>query len=201
MLSRSLPRANFTFPVPKQLNEVARVPLLKQESAVRIRELWLEQFKSRSDVVVGTLAKPEFEIFKANALACPMFIVPVMKGADQSAYFNLLSQFQDGKHCLFTSLDAFKQNPNNASPMMVSTVYDELVTEKGVALLRGDIISQVDISRDDAVRILKFIRHMYINKFELVKKFNLQPRSFDYNEFLNCHKTFNLDQTGVSNRL
>jgi ATP synthase F1 complex assembly factor 1 len=199
MLTRSLPRCHFTFPIPKQLNEVARVPLLKQETAVRIRELWLEQFKARQDVVVGSLARTEFETFKANATACPMFIVPVMKG--EAAYFNLISQFQDGKHCLFTSLDSFKESPHSASPMMVSTVYDELVAEKGIALLRGDIINRLEISRQEAQKILKFIRHMYINKFELVKRFNLEPRSFDYNEFMNCYRTFSVDQAGNSNRL
>ena len=175
------------------------MPLLKQETAVRIRELWLEQFKSRPDVVVGTMAKNEFETFKANATACPMFIVPVMKG--EASYFNLLSQFQDGRHCLLTSLDSYKEDPSNASPMMVSTVYDELVPEKGIALLRGDIINRLEISRQEGQKILKFIRHMYINKFELVKRFNLEPRSFDYNDFMNCYRTFSLDQSGATNRL
>jgi ATP synthase F1 complex assembly factor 1 len=195
---QSARRLHFTFPIPKQLNEVARVPLLKQESPVRIRQLWLEQFKSRSDVVVGTLAKHEFEAFKANILACPIFIVPIMKG---SAYFNLVSQFQDGKHCLLTSLEAYRTTPENAPPMMVCTIYDELVAEKGVALLRADVINRLDISRDDAQTVLKFMRHMYINKFELVKRFNLEPRRFDYNEFMDTYKQFSQTSVGVSNSL
>lgn len=197
---RSIRRNHFTFPIPKQLNEVARVPLLKQETPVKIRQLWLDQFKSRADVVVGTLAKTEFETFRANATACPMFLVPVMKEG-QASYFNLASQFQDGKYCLLTSLDAFRSNPSSAAPMMVTTIYDELVTEKGIALLRGDIINRLDISRQEAQTILKFLRHVYINKLELVKRFNHQPRSFDYDEFLSCYKTFSLDSTGSSNSL
>ena len=197
---RSLQRCNFTFPIPKQLNEVARVPLLKQESPVKIRQLWLDQFKSRPDVVVGTLAKPDFETLRANATACPMFLIPVMKDG-QSSYFNLVSQFQDGKHCLFTSLDAFKANPGNAAPMFVATIYDELVTEKGIALIRGDIVNRLDITRQEAQTIVKFLRHVYINKFDLVKRFNHHPRTFDYDEFLGCYKTFLLDSAGGSNSL
>ena len=127
---RTVTRSLFTFPIPKQLNEVARLPLLQQETAVKIRQLWLDQFKDRADVVVGTLARAEYETFRANAIACPMFIVPVMKS--EASYFNLVSQFQDGKHCLLTQLDAYRQNPSNASPAMVTTVYEELVAEKGI---------------------------------------------------------------------
>jgi ATP synthase F1 complex assembly factor 1 len=192
-------RLSFTFPIPKTLNEVARLPLLKQESPTRIRQLWLDQFKNRTDVVVGTLAKSEFEIFRSNALACPMFIVPVMKG--DSSYFNLVSQFQDGKHCLLTSLEAYRSDPNDVSPMLVTTVYDELITEKGIALLRGDIINRLEISREDALIGLKFLRHVYVSKFELVKKFNLEPRLFNYDSFLNYYKTFCLDNLGVRNEL
>ena len=189
-------RSHFTFPIPKQLNEVARVPLLKQESAVKIRHLWLDQFKARSDVVVGTMAKAEFEAFKANTIACPLFIVPVAKS--DASYFNLVSQFQDGKHCLLTSLEAYRQNPAAASPMMVATVYDELVDEKAIALMRGDIINQLEVSRSDAQKILKFLRHFYTNKFSVVQKFNKDPRNFDYDEFMRYYREFSIDFSGSS---
>ena len=194
-------RNHFSFPVPKQLNEVARVPLLRQESAVKIRQLWLEQFKDRADVVVGTMAKGEYEQFKSNAVACPMFLSPVIKNPDGSSYFNLISQFQDGKYCLLTDMDAFKANPLNASPMMVITVYDELVTEKGIALIRGDIINRLEISRNEANSILKFLRVFYTTKFDVVKRFNNQPRDFDYNEFIRCARGVVFDSSGVSNKL
>jgi len=198
---RTITRSHFTFPIPKQLNEVARVPLLKQETPVKIRQLWLEQFKSRNDVVVGSMARAEYEVFKANATACPMFIVPVMKGSDGASYFNLVSQFQDGKYCLLTDLEAYKSNPNNASPMMVFTVYDELIPEKSLALLRGDVINRLDISRDEAKTIMKFLRVFYTNRFDLVKQFNNDARSFDYNDFMRSYREFVLDTSGVSNRL
>jgi ATP synthase F1 complex assembly factor 1 len=196
---RTVTRSLFTFPIPKQLNEVARLPLLQQETAVKIRQLWLDQFKDRADVVVGTLARAEYETFRANAIACPMFIVPVMKS--EASYFNLVSQFQDGKHCLLTQLDAYRQNPSNASPAMVTTVYEELVAEKGIALMRGDIINRLEITRSDAQKILKFLRHVYINKFELVKRFNKDPRNFDYEDFMQQYRQFSLEHGGVSNSL
>jgi ATP synthase F1 complex assembly factor 1 len=186
---RTLKRSNFTFPIPRQLNEVARVPLLKQENAVKVRQLWLDQFKDRPDVVVGTMAKSEYTTFKANASACPMFLVPVMKPGG-AAYFNLISQFQDGRHCLLTSLDAYRIDPATASPMMVSTIYDELIPDKSIALMRGDIVNRLEITKKDAQRILKFIRHFYTNKFDLVKNFNLDSRNFDYESFLQVSKQF-----------
>ncbi len=197
---RIIKRHHFTFPIPKELNEVARVPLLRQESPPRIRQLWLDQFKRRPDVIVGTLSESEYQIFKANATACPMFLINVSKGSD-AAYFNLVSQFQDGKHCLMTSVDAFRVNQQNAAPMIVSTIYDELVQEKGIALLRADIINRVDITRDDALHAVKFLRSAYVNRFELVKRFNADPRSFDYNEFMQYNTQFRNEASGVSNSL
>lgn len=194
-------RTHFSFPVPKQLNEVARVPLLRQESPVKIRQLWLEQFKDRADVVVGTMAKSEYDQFKSNAVACPMFLSPVMKNSDGSSYFNLITQFQDGKYCLLTDMDAFRSNPLNASPMMVITVYDELVAEKGIALIRGDIINRLEISRNEAKSILKFLRVFYTSKFDQVKRFNNQPREFDYNEFMRTARGVVFDSSGVSNKM
>lgn len=185
----TIKRTHFTFPIPKNLNEVARVPLLRQECAVKIRQLWLDQFNSRQDVVVGTMARHEYLSFTANTIACPIFLVPLFKPGG-SAYFNLVSQFQDGKHCLLTGLDAFRLDPTSAAPMMVSTIYDELISEKEIALVRGDIINRLEISRDDAQRILKFIRHFYINKFDIVRKFNLDARNFDYEDFMKLARDF-----------
>ncbi len=190
MLLRSLQRCSFTFPIPRTLNEVARVPLLNQESPVKIRQMWLEQFKQRQDVVVGTMALSEFEQFKANTIACPMFLVPIMKANGSGGYFNLISQFQDGKHCLLTDLETFRNNPVKASPMMVITVYDELIREKQIALIRGDIINRLDITQEEAGRAIKFLRHCYTNKFPLVQRFNHQPREFEYDVFMAEAKQF-----------
>lgn len=192
-------RFHFTFPIPKKLNEVARVPLLKQESPIKIRQLWQEQFKSRPDVVVGTMAKAEYDLFRANTSMWPVFIVPVMK--NESSYFNLVSQFQDGKHCLVTSLEAFRQDPRNASPMMVATIYDELISEKGLALMRADIISRLDISREDAHKVMKCLRHIYISKPGLVKTFNIDPRNFDYEDFMKYCMQYSNEGGGVSNSI
>jgi ATP synthase F1 complex assembly factor 1 len=191
MFSRMIHRSHFTYPIPKQLNEVARLPLLQQESPIKIRQLWLEQFKDRNDVVVGTMALKEFEQFRANAKECPMFLVPVMK--TESSFFNLVSQFQDGKHCLLTSVNAYRENPGAASPMMVITIYDELVKEKGIALVRGDLVNQLDLGKQDGEIILKFLREFYLNNFKLISDFNKNSREFEFNDLLQKFREFRLN--------
>jgi hypothetical protein len=85
--------------------------------------------------------------------------------------------------------------------MMVITVYDELVAEKGIALIRGDIINRLEISRNEAKSILKFLRVFYTSKFDQVKRFNNQPREFDYNEFMRTARGVVFDSSGVSNKM
>jgi hypothetical protein len=40
-----------------------------------------------------------------------------------------------------TYLEDFKKNPLAANPYLVITCFDELVRTKGIALIRGDVIS------------------------------------------------------------
>jgi len=76
-----------------------------------------------------------------------MFLFPVPKGsntngADSDSYFMLVLQNQQ-KSFILTYLEDYKRNPLNANPYLVLTFFDELITSKNLALLRGDVISHM----------------------------------------------------------
>ena len=85
---------------------------------------------------------------------------------------------------MLTYLEDFKKNPISANPYMVITCFDELVRTKGVALIRGDVISQ--LSKDEAQTMLNTILNTYLveQHFENARKFNHEPSHFKYDEYI-----------------
>ena len=179
MIKRTL----FTMPVPKKLDEIVRLPLFKTLDPLTLRNHWLNQFSLNDRVISGVLSRSEWSTVRDNSLACPMFIVPVKR--EDGSSFNMVSQFQDGKHCLLTYLEQYRSDPSKAPPYMALSIYDELVSSKEVALLRADIIA-ADITKPVGNRIVKYLREFYADpgKFEWVKAFNCRPREFDYSSLV-----------------
>lgn len=70
-----------------------------------------------------------------------------------------------------------------ANPYMVITCFDELVRTKGIALLRGDIISQ--LNKDEGQAMLNTVLNSYLVEqfFENARKFNHEPAQFKYEEY------------------
>jgi ATP synthase F1 complex assembly factor 1 len=186
MISGVVRRTMFTLPVPKKLEEVARLPLLKTLSPPELRNVWLAQFESNPRVIAGVMAAEEFETCSANLRACPLFVVPVRRC--DGAQFSLVSQRQSDNIILFTYLESFRQNPATAPPYLVLAVYDELLKDKRAALLRADVVAP-DLSRELTAKIVKWTREFYTDpcKFNFVKNFNLTPRDFDWDHFVRAH--------------
>ncbi|KAF4682300.1 hypothetical protein FOZ60_010777 [Perkinsus olseni] len=182
-------RTTFTMPIPKKLNEIVRLPLFEREDPVKIRSMWLEHINEKPRSIGAVMAKPEWDVFHKNAVACPMFIVPVQK---PEGYFNMVSQIQDGKYCLMTFLDHYRSNPTEAPPFMVLNFYDDLLKSKELTLLRADLVSP-DLSKAEGEAVVRTLREFY-GQPALFKKwvetFNLRSREFDFTEFTRANDSF-----------
>ena len=113
----------------------------EKENQETIDQIWTEYHKMRAHTVSAIMTPELYLTFLSRAKAHPIFILPVPKD-DSNSYFMLVSQNQE-KSTLFTWLEDFKKNPQNANPYMVLTCFDELVRKKHRALLRGDVISHM----------------------------------------------------------
>ena len=67
---------------------------------------------------------------------------------------------------------------------MVLTCFDELVDTKGIALMRGDLIS--NLHEDEGHTIMTSILNLYLRDsgYETIRKFNHEPNSFNYEEYI-----------------
>ena len=68
---------------------------------------------------------------------------------------------------------------------MVLTCFDELIDTRGIALLRGDLIS--NLNEDEGQTIMRSLLDRYLveSQYETVRKFNHQSAEFDYEEYIN----------------
>ena len=67
---------------------------------------------------------------------------------------------------------------------MVVTCFDELLSTKGIVLMRGDLLSH--LHEDEGKTLLNTLIAHYLqeSKYEVVKAFNHQPQDFKYEEYI-----------------
>ena len=92
-----------------------------------------------------------------------MFVLPVPK---DNGYFMLLCQNQQ-KAFVCTYLEDFKKNPLTANPYLVLTLFDELVRVKQIALMRGDVIS--NMTQDEGGAVMEMLLDSYLVDSEYEK--------------------------------
>ncbi|CDW90570.1 atp11 protein [Stylonychia lemnae] len=170
---------SFTYPCPRKLREIVKISLFEKETPEVISEIWDDYHNTKAHAISKVIPQSLYLRLLSNGQTSPMFIFPVPKDA---GYFMLLSQNQQ-KSFIFTYLEDFKKNPLTANPYLVLTCFDELVRTKGVALIRGDVIGQ--LNKNEAKTVLEKLLNSYLidSQFETIKQFNHQPQQFNYENY------------------
>mmetsp|Transcript_133217 Transcript_133217/g.371363 ORF Transcript_133217/g.371363 Transcript_133217/m.371363 type:complete len:249 (-) Transcript_133217:105-851(-) len=163
----------------RQLSDIAKVPLLMRESPARVREIWLEKFRDSATTVAGALAQEEYRALVSSATACPMFLVPVPRG---SGYLNMVWQAQRDLF-LYQTLESLQRGTGSVD--FGVALFTELLPTHGLVLLHGELQTGL-LTKTEAERVVRYTREAYADpaRFAWVKRFNLNPREFDYEEFL-----------------
>eukprot|EP00356_Strombidium_inclinatum_P011319 CAMPEP_0170505190 /NCGR_PEP_ID=MMETSP0208-20121228/50117_1 /TAXON_ID=197538 /ORGANISM="Strombidium inclinatum, Strain S3" /LENGTH=77 /DNA_ID=CAMNT_0010785885 /DNA_START=362 /DNA_END=591 /DNA_ORIENTATION=- len=67
---------------------------------------------------------------------------------------------------------------------MVLTCFDELIGQKGIVPIRGDLIS--NLSEDEGKTVMDMLLENYFmeSKFQKVKQFNFDSANFKYQDFI-----------------
>jgi len=169
----------FSFPAPRNLDQIVKYALLERESPARIREIWNEFHDNRLDCVATVWTPEELAAMKERKRRCPRFIYPVLKG--DGKFFNLVAQWVDN-YCIFTYLEDYRRDPSTAEPYLSVAVYEDLVDRKQMVLVRGDFSGH--LRKRDAAHILNLMRYFYFQETRWVEMFNKDPSAFDFTSFL-----------------
>ena len=172
-------RAGHASHVARKLGDIVKLPLLRKEQAPRIKEIWAEYHSNRADAVARTLEETQATLLVDRAQAAPLQLHPVRRG---EGHFLLLSQFQHRKHFLFTFLEDYKKNPALARPWLTMTLHDDLVKDRGLVLVRGDV--EKELAKNEAEFLMDQTVQSYcvLSRFSAPSgplTFNQEPKKFD----------------------
>ena len=99
-----------------------KLSLILRETPEKVKYIWHKYHSDRRNTISFTFESQLYHQFIQNLKYCPLFVYPLTKG---SGHFMLLSQAQQ-KSILFTTVEEFRQNPQNSNPYLILTLYDEL---------------------------------------------------------------------------
>jgi len=144
--------------------------------------IWNEYHHSKPHTVSTVLNAAQYQQLLSKGKAAKVFIFPVPKG--EAPNHLVLVSMQQEKSFLLTFLGDYQVNPTGANPYMVLTCFDELVESKGIALLRGDLISHLDEDEGHVLMTQLLNGYLRDTEYETIKMFNHEPNSFDYEQHI-----------------
>ena len=182
-------------PVPQSLTDVVHLSLLEREEPERVVQIWNEYHSTAKggggaaadsggtapNALGRTMDKAQAADVLRRAAECPIFVLPVWR---KEGYMVMLSQFADSAYN-FVYLEDFKTQPHAAEPYMAARMYRELVTAKGVVLVRAHVDGS-RLQRGEAEQLLDSTLRVYSDEalFEYVETFNKRPADFDFDAFV-----------------
>uniref|UniRef100_M4BHV5 ATP synthase mitochondrial F1 complex assembly factor 1 n=1 Tax=Hyaloperonospora arabidopsidis (strain Emoy2) TaxID=559515 RepID=M4BHV5_HYAAE len=178
-LSSSTHSAGFSYPGARSLDQLVKLELLKTEPPRKIRQIWENFHADKHDAVAATLEATEFQKLTKRAEAAPYLILPVYR---QAGYFNMLSQFQQSCF-LVTYLEAFKANASTAPPCVAISLYDHLLKDKDLMLIRADVINMLDKKESQLLMQQLLASYQHDEIYDHVDKFNNKPDAFDFEAY------------------
>ena len=173
--------------VARKLTDIVKLPLLKKEPTAKIGEIWRAFHEDRADAIGRDVPAKTASMLADRAGAAPHFLFPVHRDA---GHFMLLSQFQDRRHFLFTSLEDYKANPAFARPYLTLTLHDDLAQLKDIVLLRGDVEAQLTKAEADHVVTQTIESYCIASRFSAKAgplTFNQKPDAFDLDEMMKLY--------------
>jgi len=197
-------------PSPRRLGDILHLEKLAGCSREEIEAIWVDFHAVKSDNAASTfassssssaphafrlgstLAASDYAAFKERAKASPLLALPIAKEtaegggggqAKQPPLLTLLSQAQL-PHLLVGTLEEYRQSGPAAPAHAIITHYDELASEKGIVLVRTDLVSPHVLSPGEARALVSTLHSLYLNDagHALIRNFNHAPSAFEWAE-------------------
>ena len=160
--------------------------MIEDKSSKEIQDIWTTYHEEKDGAIGLCCSGEQIKAVIDRGILSPFFIQPVFR---DEGFFNLCSQFQKPRYFLLCMLEDYQNNPTGANALVTLSLFDDLVEEHDLGLIRGDIINK-GIHDDEGRKIVQSIFDVYANKdsYRDVQTFNTEPMSFDFNDYVSRHK-------------
>lgn len=170
---------------PEKLEDIVKLELLARHDAGGVAKIWAAQHENEEQRGrVGThIDAKKYGKFVERVKESPLFVLPLAK---PEGYLTVVLQVQLPR-VLFTTLEEYRTHTTAARAHLAVTHYTELAADKGIVLVRGDVLQKADVNIFEAKALLQHMYEFYLNprKYELfVRKFNQNPTSFQFKDLL-----------------
>lgn len=82
----------FTYPGPRKLADIVKLPLLNAHDAAKVKEIWTEYHKHHATSISDHISQEEFGLYMQRSQRCPLFVIPVAKCVCDNFHFNQLQK-------------------------------------------------------------------------------------------------------------
>lgn len=164
----------------KTLNGYLNVEKIKKLSNQEIEYLWRSRWSQDGNTLSAVVPKDVFLQMVNNVKTNPCFVLPLprnIEGASSEAQSTpnndkeetgmelhyLQWQFVDSNtlHCMLTSLAEYKLHGQYARPHTTLEFFTDLLDDKGLVLMKGNIVPDSNIQPHDAQLLLLNIQRFY----------------------------------------
>eukprot|EP01125_Pyxidicula_operculata_P016601 TRINITY_DN5734_c0_g1_i1.p1 TRINITY_DN5734_c0_g1~~TRINITY_DN5734_c0_g1_i1.p1 ORF type:complete len:254 (+),score=39.80 TRINITY_DN5734_c0_g1_i1:54-815(+) len=162
------------------LEEIIDIDLFLGYTPEKVEEIWKEYHKSKY-CIAATVAKSTYQQIRALWELFPFFLLPVPRGDGVEFYVSSYSK----DTIMFVTLSEYQQLGANATPALQIRHYTEFMETKSVVLMRGEVDPfKLDIQESQLLMNQIQLYYLDRDRLSIVRKFNMNPTQFDYNELL-----------------
>lgn len=161
----------------KGLNEIIKLELLADKSISEITKIWSEYYSKKDGVLYAAVPAEKYIRIKSKGKECPQFLYALPR---QEGFEFLLGQCS-GDDWYYTQLLSYQTHGEFAPYALSLNYYTELVEDKGIVLMKGEIASE-DLKPEMATLLVHQTQLMYGSdeNFELVKTMHEKPDDFKH---------------------
>lgn len=167
------------------LDKIVKLDLLLKKDKESIAKIWT-QYHADKDGISAVIPCVTYAKMNAMSKKYPLFILPMPRETGLEFFF---LQFQSHQ-CNLTSLLEYKTKGEKARPFLTITHFPELMEEKDIVLMRGDINDNPKkmLSSSNAQFLAFAIQRFYSTddplKLRLIEQFNASPEDFNYQDLI-----------------
>ncbi|KAJ3416458.1 hypothetical protein HDV05_001616 [Chytridiales sp. JEL 0842] len=180
-----------------QLSDILNLDLARLESSSTISEIWNTHHTQTPHTLSGVLPPAFYKSFLERSSKYPYFILPLPK-ENGGVEFYWMQVTRDGG-VYFTSLEEYKLKQEKARPYLILTHFTDLLAEKDIVLMRGEIQTFAEgsgglmLKADEARLLVLLMQAFYVTgseeKKRLLVKLHEKPGEFDFNDLLRAVDT------------